>query len=117
MDLNNCIAKHAEWKTKFRRAITDHSTMDADTIAKDNCCELGTWLHGDAKAKFSSKPAYSECISKHAAFHTEAAKVARAINNKRYDEAEKMLDGGTSYTASSSAVGLAIMHLKKETGL
>lgn len=117
MDLNEAVGKHAEWKLKFRKAIAEHATMDAETIAKDNCCELGKWLHGEAKAKLGNFSSYAECIAKHAAFHTEAGKVAKAINAKSYIEAESMISSDTAYLAASSAVGLAIMHLKKEAGL
>jgi hypothetical protein len=33
MDLNQAIEKHAEWKVKFRKAISGQETMDAETIA------------------------------------------------------------------------------------
>ncbi|WP_162083461.1 CZB domain-containing protein [Sulfuriferula nivalis] len=117
MDLTSAVGKHAEWKTKFRSAITKKEEMDAATIAKDNCCELGKWLHGEAKAQFGALTSYKECIQKHAAFHTEAAKVAAAINAKKFTEAEAMLGNGTGYTKVSGEVGVAIMHLKKEAGL
>ena len=117
MDLNQAIEKHAEWKTKFRRAITAQEAMDADTISKDNCCELGKWLYGEAKTKFGKHGAHAECVTKHAAFHAEAGKVARTINSKKFTEAEAMLNSGTPYANASSAVGLAIMRLKKEAGL
>ncbi len=117
MDLDNAIGKHAEWKLKFRSAISKQEAMDAGTIAKDNCCELGKWLHGEAKAKFSRLNSYAECIAKHAVFHVEAGKVASAINSKKYTEAEAMLNSGTPYAAASNAVGVAIIHLKKEAGI
>jgi methyl-accepting chemotaxis protein len=91
--------------------------MDAETISKDNCCELGKWLHGEAASTFSEFSSYTECVAKHAVFHAEAGKVARAINAKKYTAAEAMIDSGTSYTAASIAVGVAIAHLKKEAGL
>ena len=117
MDLNQAIAKHAEWKVKFRAAISKQEAMDADTISKDNCCELGKWLHGEAKIKLGRFASYSECVSKHAAFHVDAGKVARSINAKKYTEAESMLGAGTSYATASSAVAAAIAHLKKEASL
>lgn len=116
MDLNQALEKHAEWKVKFRSAISKKESMDAATIAKDNCCELGKWLHGDAKAKYSKLPSYSACVVKHAAFHSEAGKVAHAINAKNFDLAESMLGAGTTYFLASSAVGVAISHLRKEIG-
>ena len=87
--------------------------LDASTISQDNCCVLGKWLHGEAKGLFSSLPAYQDCISKHATFHREAGKVAQAINAGNYDGASKMLDSGTPYALATSAVGSAILGLKK----
>ena len=117
MDLNNAIEKHAEWKMKFRSAISKKETMDAATISKDNCCELGKWLHGEAKSKFGSLQSHAACLAKHASFHVEAGKVAQAINAQKFAEAEAMMNAGTPYTAASSAVGVAILQLKKEAKL
>lgn len=117
MDLDQAIQKHSEWKIKFRTAISKKEAMDAATISKDNCCELGKWLHGDASTKFGDLASHSECVTKHAAFHVEAGKVAAAINQKKYAEAEQMIGAGTSYTTASSAVAGAILKLKKEARL
>jgi methyl-accepting chemotaxis protein len=117
MDLDSAIGKHAEWKMKFRNAISKQEQMDAATIAKDNCCDLGKWLHGEAKTSFSRLASYAECVKKHAAFHVEAGKVATAINAKKYAEAEAMIGGGTIYAQASSAFGVATMQFKKETKL
>ena len=117
MDLVSAIAKHTEWKTKFRGAITKKEQMDVATISKDNCCELGKWLHGEGKTQYGRLASHAECMQKHAAFHVEAGKVASAINAKKYTEAEAMLGGGTSYSQISSDVGVAISRLKKEANL
>jgi hypothetical protein len=117
MDLNGAIQKHGEWKLKFRKAIADKETMDVETIAKDNCCELGKWLHGEAKSKFGRLQSYTTCVAKHAAFHTAASQVAKAINAKKFVEAEAMINSGTEYKETSSAVAVAIMSLKKDAGL
>jgi methyl-accepting chemotaxis protein len=114
MDLNKAIEKHAEWKVKFRSAISKQELLDAETVSKDNCCELGKWLHGESKLKFGNFASHSDCITKHAAFHLEAGKVARTINSKQYSEAEAMLSVGTPYSTASNNVGVAIMRLKKE---
>lgn len=116
MDLNQAIAKHTEWKTRFRTAISKQETMDAETISKDNCCDLGIWLHGESKPKMGKLASHAECVSKHALFHAEAGKVAKAINAKQYTEAETMLNPNTPYWNASTAVVMAIMHLIKESG-
>lgn len=117
MDIDNAIAKHAEWKLKLRSAILKQETMDAATIAKDNCCDLGKWLHGEAKIKFAKLGSYTDCVTKHAAFHSEAGKIASTINLKKFAEAETMLNVGTPYSTASNAVGGAILRLKKEAGI
>jgi len=117
MDLDHAIQKHSEWKIKFRSAISKQETMDAANVSKDACCDFGKWLFGEAKAKFGTLDSYSECVSKHAAFHVEAGKVAAAINHKKYAEAEKMLGTNTPYLSASTAVAGAILKLKKEARL
>jgi methyl-accepting chemotaxis protein len=114
MDLDSAISKHAEWKMKFRNAISKQETLDALSISKDNCCDLGQWLHGEGRKQFGALPSHGTCVLKHAAFHAQAGKVAEAINSKRYAEAEGMLGGGTQYSAASSEVGVSVMRLRKE---
>lgn len=114
MDLDHAIQKHSEWRIKFRSAISKHETVDTGNIAHDDGCEFGKWLHGEARTKFGKLGSYSECLSKHAAFHLEASKVAVAINQKKYAEAEQMIGNNTPYTSASTAIAGAILKLKKE---
>ncbi len=114
MDLSKAIEKHAAWKIKFRSAITNKETMDAGGIGSDHGCELGVWLHGEGRTRFGALASHASCVSRHASFHAEAGKIARAINAGRYAEAEAMMGSGTPYGEASSAVGLAVMQLKKE---
>ncbi len=113
MNFDNAIAAHADWKVKLRMAIQNKATLDATEVSADNCCMLGKWLHGDARANFGGKGEYSDCMAKHAAFHTAAGAVARKINSGEYDAATAMLGPGTPYTAASSEVGTAINRLKR----
>lgn len=116
MDLNEAIQKHAEWKLKFRSAIAKKEQMDAATISKDNCCQLGQWLYGEGKAKYGTKPEFTSVIEKHKAFHVEVGKVARLINAAQYEQAEASLANGTSYAQASGAVGTSIIQLKRLIG-
>jgi len=114
VDLNLAIQKHAEWKYKFRAAMTAPDPMDVATISKDDCCEIGKWLHGEAKTLHGRLASHAKCLAAHAAFHAEAGKIAALINAKKHDEAEKMLGAGTSYAEASRKVGIAIIELKNE---
>lgn len=116
MDLTQAAQAHAEWKVKLRMAIAKKEQMDVRTVSADNCCPLGQWLHGEAKTRWSQLPAYKDVVTKHAAFHREAGAVATAINQGLYSKAEGMLGAGTPYANATSAVGSAILGLKKEVG-
>jgi methyl-accepting chemotaxis protein len=116
VDLNMAIQKHAEWKYKFRAAMTTPEPMDVATISKDNCCEIGKWLHGEAKARHGHLASYAKCLSAHAAFHVEAGKIAALINSQKNEEAERMLSSDTSYHDASKRVGIAIIELKNAIG-
>ncbi|HEY8035926.1 MAG TPA: nitrate- and nitrite sensing domain-containing protein [Methylobacter sp.] len=115
IDLDKALEKHSEWKVKLRSAISRHEEMDAATISRDDCCDFGKWLHsGATKSHLAHQASYSDCVSKHAAFHIEAGRVANTINAKKFSEAEKLLGDGSAFVAASTAVGVAIMHLKKD---
>ncbi|MGA7950334.1 MAG: CZB domain-containing protein [Thiobacillaceae bacterium] len=117
MDLSEAMKAHAEWKIRFRNAITNKNTMDVASISADNCCELGKWLHGESKLKFGGLKSYADCVARHALFHQEAGKVAETINANKFDEATAMLGPNTPFFIASNGVIVAIGALKKETGI
>ncbi|HRD47229.1 MAG TPA: CZB domain-containing protein [Caulobacter sp.] len=114
MNLDTAIQAHAQWKMKLRSAISRCEAVDAASIGADNCCELGRWMHGEGRIALGRSPVFNECLSLHAAFHREAGRVANAINARRYEEAEAMLNSGTAYSEASSAVGAGLIRLKRE---
>jgi len=117
INLDDAVKAHLDWKTKFRVAINKQESMDAATIAKDNCCVLGKWLYTEAKSRYADMASYPDLLNKHKAFHVEAGKVSSLVNAKRFAEAEFALHTNTPYGQASQAVGLAIVKLRKETGL
>lgn len=116
MDLDKAVQAHVGWKMKFRSAIAKHEHLDAATILKDDCCEIGKWLHGTGKMAMGSTAEFGKALTAHKTFHVEAGKIAQLINAKKYDEAEKQLGAGTKYTHASSSVSSALMALKKAMG-
>jgi methyl-accepting chemotaxis protein len=114
MDLNNAIQKHAEWKFKFRNAIFAKETFDAAAISKDNNCEFGKWLHGEAKTLYGKSAIFAKCLAEHAAFHVEAGKIAVAVNTKKQDEVERLLSAGSGFSETSKRVGVCIVELRNE---
>ncbi|OHX10836.1 CZB domain-containing protein [Chromobacterium sphagni] len=114
MDLEQALVRHTEWKNRFREAIFRQESMDADSIARDDCCELGKWLHGPGLSRFGNLSVFQTCLSRHAMFHLEAARIARMINQKQFQQAEAALED-SAYTVASSAVVVAITQLRQQT--
>jgi methyl-accepting chemotaxis protein len=117
IDFREAIREHNEWKKIFCLSISRQQALDVESISKDTCCDFGRWLHDDPWLATRHLNNYVACRDAHKAFHLEAAKVARAINDKRAYEAKKMLAGGTSYSALSIALGFAITRLMRATNL
>ena len=117
MNLDDALNAHSQWKIKLRTAILKKETLDVKSVSADTCCELGKWLHNEAKIKFSKLRCYTDLVEKHAAFHKQAGRVALAINEKKFEEATALLGAGTQYMSASSAVGIAISTLKNEAKL
>ena len=78
--LDTAIQAHANWRAKLRTAVTQKERLDADTVGRDDCCELGQWLHGAGSSQYRSKPSFVNLLGAHRQFHEEAGKVARMIN-------------------------------------
>lgn len=116
MDLSHAIESHINWQMKFRRAITNRDQMDVAIIARDNCCELGIWLRGEGKAKYGHLRNYTDCVRRHNEFHTQAASVAGAINEKNIAKST-ILSAGTAYPSTSNAVCVATSLIKAEAGI
>ena len=91
--------------------------LDTTSIAKDNCCELGKWLHSDGKARFELLSGFPACVTKHAKLHVEAAKVADLINTRQYPDAHDILGAGTAYSTAANALQASLLSLQSEAAL
>ena len=117
MDLIVAIQKHAQWKFRLASALRSNESLDEATISKDKCCELGTWLHGEARAQYQHLPSYEKCVACHAQFHGEAGKIAAAIHARKITEAERMLGSGAPFAEASKNAGIAIIELQNQLNM
>jgi hypothetical protein len=114
IDLDNAIRAHADWRSKLRMAASRREQLDADTVGRDDCCELGKWLHGAGNSKYGGKPAFVNLVAAHREFHVEAGKVARIINRGDAEAAEKMLGNETGFSRATQKVTRLIVVLQGE---
>ena len=117
MDLFEAMKAHAVLKVQCSNAIRKKDTLDVAATSTDKCCELGKWLHGQSKIKFGRLKSHADCVAWHAKFHQEAGKIARVLNQKKYEEAEDMLDFDTPFALASKNFAIALTALKKESGM
>jgi len=113
INLDNAIKAHADWRTKLRNAASKHEQLDAATIGRDDCCEMGKWLHGRGGSQYGSKPVFVDLIAGHKTFHQEAGKVAQCVNQGNCDM-EKLLGSGSAFNTASNEVTRLIVQLKRE---
>ncbi len=112
--LQDAVAAHVNWKTRLRNAALRGTVMDAEQIARDDCCPLGRWLHGGGRGQWGHRPQFSALVDRHAEFHREASSVARLVNAQRQSEALSQLGAGTPFSRATQATLLAIRTLQND---
>jgi aerotaxis receptor len=112
IDFEDAMKAHHQWRVNLRNALTRNLSVDAETLRRDDCCQLGKWLHGPGGQRWGKLPMFSNLVDKHRVFHTEAGKVADHINRKQRTEAEKMLDPAQPFGRAGQDVINAIRLLR-----
>ncbi len=117
LDIDAAIAAHLEWKSALHKAIAAKARVDAQHVGNDESCKLGRWLHSEVEWRFPQLDSYWDCVIAHSELHHEAGKIARLINQGRYDEAKVALATGTAYSAASNKIIVALKVLRGEAKL
>ncbi len=112
-DFDGAIEAHRQWKVKLRQAIAERSRLDADTICRDDQCPLGRWLHGEGGKRWGGRPTFVALVDKHAQFHQTAGGVARSINGGQYEQAERLIGGGSAFARISTEVSTLLTQAKR----
>lgn len=127
MELNFFTATqaHQKWKTRLFQCICEdeRTGLDPYTIAMDNRCDLGKWLHAVNGRRPNLSPGtrsmFSRLMQEHAEFHRVAASTVELSLQGRKDEALKNIQGGPYSRISNKVIGtLGELYLKrKEFGM
>ncbi|MCX8006154.1 MAG: methyl-accepting chemotaxis protein, partial [Burkholderiaceae bacterium] len=113
-DFAKAVEAHRAWKVKLRSAIAKREKLDAATVKRDDCCPLGQWLHGEGGSRWSTRPAFVDLVAKHREFHLAAGEVAETINRGAYEQAERLLGGGSRFAEASNTTVAAIQRAQRE---
>jgi len=115
MDFADAIKSHASWKNRLvnfaRGSMLDR--IQPEIAAKDDRCPIGQWLHNEGKAELAGQRYYDELLMVHAAFHLEAAAIARLLQDGQTAQAKHVLEDAQSpFNQASSKVVALLTRLK-----
>lgn len=81
MNFDAALRTHTQWKVRLAGYSNkpDHS-INPDQLGEDTACELGKWIHGEAK-RHGHMPEMIALKETHAEFHRVAAAVVRKIDS------------------------------------
>ncbi|WP_169929066.1 CZB domain-containing protein, partial [Macromonas bipunctata] len=113
LDFGQARAVHQQWRITLRNAIQRRLKVDVDTLRRDDCCKLGQWLHGPAKGRWGTVPAFSALVQQHRAFHQEAGKVGDLINQQHFEQAQRTLEPGASFHQAGQQTMLLLHELQQ----
>jgi hypothetical protein len=112
VQLDQAIGAHRKWQDEFKKMIAAGEPLEVSTLSKEDCCELGKWLHSDGRKLYGGKPEFVKLLARHDDFHHSADRVAHFMNDREYSQAEKMLGTGSQFAQASMDVEVAIMRLQ-----
>ena len=108
LDAKLALTQHMAWKTKLRSAALKHERLDSEKISRDDCCDVGRWLHGPGKGRWSGNAAFEHLVDRHRQFHRCAGAVAQVSNTGDTNGALNMLGANTDFAAAAREVAMAI---------
>ncbi len=111
--ITKAIGAHGKWKARLVDAIERGShNEDVATVARDNVCEFGTWLHSaHIAAEFAALR--DQAKSEHAQFHKEAAAVLAMIDEGKINDARFAIDMDGSFATISRELTATMTQWRK----
>lgn len=113
-EFDRMIASHQEWRVTLRNAVLKNKKLDAEAMRRDDCCDLGMWIHGVGGQRWGRAPVFTELIRHHKTFHAEAGKVADAINCGALDQARGLMENGTPFVESGHGITQSVRQLRTQ---
>ncbi|MGB0661455.1 MAG: CZB domain-containing protein [Mangrovicoccus sp.] len=93
--IREAVKEHDAWKEKFASTVeTDPQSLKSATIARDDCCGFGRFLHQtDFPDWVVDRKPYEVITRLHKDFHAQAAQAAELAQSGRLAEARRLIAG------------------------
>ncbi len=114
MNFEEAVNVHVQWKSKLRAYLLKRDgSLKPDQVLKDTECDLGKWIHSEAK-KYSHLPEYASLKDVHAQFHKHTAQIIAMADSGDVKKTEDMLAAGSEFMKLSGSCVMMIQQLKNK---
>lgn len=90
MDFHVAVHWHMAWLKKMLVDIQNPSKLKPEEIARDDLCEIGKWIHGEA-AQYVDLAEYKELKSIHQQLHKATSQAVVLAQAGKLSEAQEYL--------------------------
>ncbi len=111
-EVDQAIADHAAWKSRFRDFINGKIELNADTVGKENHCQFGQWNEKEGERRLLPKEVHDEIFTLHAEFHRVAATVVIKKIKGDTEGAQKDLAKNGAFGRASEALMQRMLKIK-----
>ena len=89
LSLRDVLQAHKDWRVQLEMDVESERlrTLEPATIARDDLCTLGQWLHGPGRERFGGTAGYAAACQAHREFHRCAGEMLRGRRNNLDAEA------------------------------
>lgn len=113
MNFDEAVAAHIKWKARLRANLDGAGeALDPATIARDDACDLGKWIHGDG-SRYKALAEHQALHAVHARFHKCAAEIVTKNAQGMNAEAESLMASGGDFSRTSTETISAIMAMQR----
>jgi hypothetical protein len=112
LNLGQAIEAHQQWREQLKSAVAAGETLDPREIRRNDCCDLGSWLHTCGRAQYGTKPEFVKLMACHNDFHLSASMAAQAINAHEWGSEGRLMDKRSLFAQASMDLEVAIMKLQ-----
>lgn len=115
-NVDEAISAHLNWVARFLAAIKSGEKFDTETVARNDRCELGKFIH-TISHQHMSDPVIQRLEGTHDNFHLIASEIAGLINEEHPDAARVLLSSNGKFYLASRQVILALEDFRAKFSL
>jgi hypothetical protein len=112
LNFKSAMEAHLKWKLRLKSIIDGNSSesLEVKTVARDDQCDLGKWIHSQGSDQFGNNPEFKSVVEAHAQFHRCAGHTLQLALDGKFNEADAELTNG-DFSRASLTVSRCLVRL------